>query len=137
LGIPEEIGCAYKKVSRCAAVAWRRRNFFKNLQTQGNCGPRQELGAARIRVTLRAKLARLKGTFVRKNRFKAKVERGTRAAGTRQEGKMDRKDLGYGRQYLRLRTMGKFDEIYEILGQQSTSEQFRVSHQPGKLSEEF
>jgi hypothetical protein len=63
-------------------------------------------------VTLRAKLAWRKGTFIRKNWFRAKVERGTRTAGTRQEGKMDSQDLGCGRQYLRLRSMEKGDEIY-------------------------
>jgi hypothetical protein len=55
-------------------------------------------------MTLRAGLARRKGTFVRKNRFKAKVERRTWTAGTRQEGKMDSKNLGCRRQYLRLRS---------------------------------
>jgi hypothetical protein len=45
-------------------------------------------------MTLRAGLARRRGTFVRKNWFRAEVERGTRTAGKRQEGKMDRKDLG-------------------------------------------
>jgi hypothetical protein len=37
---------ACRKVSRRAAVAWRRRNIFRNLRTQGNCGPRKELAAA-------------------------------------------------------------------------------------------
>jgi hypothetical protein len=63
-----------RKVSRCAAVAWRRRHIFGNLRTQGNYGPRQKLGAAGIMVTLHAKLARQKGTSVRKNRFRAKIE---------------------------------------------------------------
>jgi hypothetical protein len=35
---------ACRKVSRRAAVAWRRRNIFRDIGTQGNCGPRQELG---------------------------------------------------------------------------------------------
>jgi hypothetical protein len=104
---------ACRKVSRCAAVAWRRRNIFRDIRTQGNCGPRQELGAAGIRVNLHAKLARRKGTFVRKNWFRAKVERRTRTAGMHQEGKMDRKDLGCRRQYLQLRSMGKGDDIYQ------------------------
>jgi hypothetical protein len=47
-----------RKVSLRAAVAWHRRNIFRDIWTQGNCGPWQELGAAGIRVTLRAKLAR-------------------------------------------------------------------------------
>jgi hypothetical protein len=45
-------------------------------------------------VTLRGKLARRKGTFVKKNRFRAKVTRGTRRARTPQEGNMARKDPG-------------------------------------------
>jgi hypothetical protein len=45
-------------------------------------------------VTLCAKLARRKGTFVRKNRFRAKLMRGTRRARTPQEGNMVRKDPG-------------------------------------------
>jgi hypothetical protein len=49
---------ACRKVSRCATVAWRRRNIFRDIRTQGNFGPRQELGAAGVMVTLRAKLAR-------------------------------------------------------------------------------
>jgi hypothetical protein len=47
-------------VSHRAAVAWRKRNVFWNIPTKGNCGPRQELGAARIRMTLCAKVARRK-----------------------------------------------------------------------------
>jgi hypothetical protein len=130
-----------RKVSRCAAVAWHRRNIFRDgskefVTTANKVWLQQEFSAAGIRVTLRAKLAQRKGTFVRKilmhtkmmtlraglarrkgtivgkNWFRDKVEQGTRTAGTRQEGKMDRKDLGCGRQYLRLRSMGKGDEIY-------------------------
>jgi hypothetical protein len=37
-----------RKVSRHAAVAWRKRNLSRKIQTQVNCGPRQELGAAEI-----------------------------------------------------------------------------------------
>jgi hypothetical protein len=44
--------------------------------------------------------------------LRAEVEGETRRAGTREEDKMDSKDLGCGRQYLRLRSMGKGDEIY-------------------------
>jgi hypothetical protein len=29
-----------RKVPHHAVVAWRRRNIFKNIRTQGNCGPR-------------------------------------------------------------------------------------------------
>jgi hypothetical protein len=65
---------ACRKVSRYATVAWRRRNIFKDMRTQGDYGPWQKLGAVRIMVTLRAKLAQRKGTFARKKRFGAKVD---------------------------------------------------------------
>jgi hypothetical protein len=64
-------------------------------------------------ITLHAGLARHKGTFVGKKWFRAKVGQGTRTAGMCQEGKMDSKDQGCGRQYLRRRSMGKGDEIYQ------------------------
>jgi hypothetical protein len=64
-----------RKVSRCAAVAGGRRNIFRDIRTQGNCGPRRELGAAGIMVTLRARLARCKGTFTRKNQARNKAGR--------------------------------------------------------------
>jgi hypothetical protein len=82
-----------RKVSRRATVAWRKRTIFRDIRTQKNCGRRQELGAAGVMVTLRAKLARRKGT-VRRNRFRATVTRGTRRARTPQEGNMGRKDPG-------------------------------------------
>jgi hypothetical protein len=56
---------ACKKVSRCAAVAWSRRNIFRDIRTQGNFGPRDEVTAAGKTMTLCAGLARRKGTFVR------------------------------------------------------------------------
>jgi hypothetical protein len=45
-------------------------------------------------VTLRAELARRKGTFMGKNRFRTTVTRGPRIARTVQEGKMDMTDPG-------------------------------------------
>jgi hypothetical protein len=83
-----------RKVSLCAAVAWRRKNFFRDIRTQGNFGPWQELGAAGVMVTLHAKLARWKGTFITKNWFWATVTRGTQIARMLQEGKMNMKDPG-------------------------------------------
>jgi hypothetical protein len=66
---------ACRKVSCRAAVAWRKRNLVRDIRTLGNCGPRQELGAAGIMVTLRAKLARRKGTFAGKNQIRDKAGR--------------------------------------------------------------
>jgi hypothetical protein len=37
---------ACRKVSRCAAVAWHRRNIFRDIRTQGNCGLWEEVTAA-------------------------------------------------------------------------------------------
>jgi hypothetical protein len=50
-----KLAAAYRKLSRHAAVAWRKRNVLRNIRTQGNRGPRQELGAAGIRMTRCAK----------------------------------------------------------------------------------
>jgi hypothetical protein len=66
---------ACRKVSRCAAMAWCRRNIFRDIWTQGNCGGlQQELGATGIMVTLHARLARRKGTFTRKDLARDSVE---------------------------------------------------------------
>jgi hypothetical protein len=78
---------ACRKVS---AVAWCRRNIFRDIRTPGNCGSRQELGATGIMVTLRARLARRKGTFARKDPTRDSVEQGAckvRAFGERHRTK--------------------------------------------------
>jgi hypothetical protein len=67
---------ACRKVSRCAAVAWHGRNIVRDIQTQGNFGPRQKLGAAGIMVTLHARLAPCKGTFAQKDPTRDSVKRG-------------------------------------------------------------
>jgi hypothetical protein len=85
-----KLAAACRKVSRRAAVAWRRRNIFWDIRTQGNCGPRQELGAAGIMVTLRARLERRKGTFARKDPTRDYEEQGAckeRAFGERHRTK--------------------------------------------------
>jgi hypothetical protein len=71
----KKLVAACRKVSCSAAVAWRKRNLFRDIRTQGNCGPRQELGDAGIMVTLRARLARRKRTFARKNQTRNQVGR--------------------------------------------------------------
>jgi hypothetical protein len=40
-GYRRESAAACRKVSRRAKVAWRKRNLFRNVQTQSNCGPRK------------------------------------------------------------------------------------------------
>jgi hypothetical protein len=48
-----------RKVSHCAKVAWRKRNLFRNVQTQRKCGPWKELGTGN-RLTHRAEVGRSK-----------------------------------------------------------------------------
>jgi hypothetical protein len=55
-------------------ILWRNRTIFRDIRTQGNCGPRQKLGAAGEMVTLRARLARRKGTFIMKDLTRNQVE---------------------------------------------------------------
>jgi hypothetical protein len=100
---------ACRKVSRCAAVAWRRRNIFRDIRTQGNCGPRQKFCAAGIMVTLRARLARRKGTFAQRDP--------TRLCGTRSLERMgSRRETSHethrppGRQEPELKTTGTSEE---------------------------
>jgi hypothetical protein len=38
-----KLAAACRKVFRCANVAWRKRNLFRNVQTERNCGPRKRL----------------------------------------------------------------------------------------------
>jgi hypothetical protein len=47
-----------KKMTHRATVAWHKRNVFRRIGTQGNCGPHKEFAAARIRTTRCAKPAR-------------------------------------------------------------------------------
>jgi hypothetical protein len=41
------LAAACRKVSRRATVAWRKRYVSRKIRTQGSCGPRQKLAAAR------------------------------------------------------------------------------------------
>jgi hypothetical protein len=85
------LAAACRKVSRRATVAWRKRNISGKIRTQGSCGPRQALGAARIRMmTLRAKVTRRK-----KTRTRDEVIRGTlrkRTYGRRRQPNPERKN---------------------------------------------
>jgi hypothetical protein len=45
-GSRRKLDAACRKVSRHAAVARRKRNIFRKIRTQENCGPRKELVAA-------------------------------------------------------------------------------------------
>lgn len=59
-GSRRKLAAACSKMSRRAAVAWRKRNVSRNICTEKNYGPRQELGAGGIRMTLRAKVTQRK-----------------------------------------------------------------------------
>jgi hypothetical protein len=81
-------------------MAWRKRNLFRNIRTQGDCGPWKELAAARREMTHRANVARRKGNFVRNKWTKAKAERATQRVGplrkevrTHNAGRRGTKDL--------------------------------------------
>jgi hypothetical protein len=106
-GSRRKLAAACRKVSRHAAVIWRKKNVFRKIRTQGNCGPRKELAAAGRKTTHHAEVAQRKGRGLqgrshegpsveqgrRKNHNMNKFERGTRKGRTlrrrqlmRQEG---------------------------------------------------
>jgi hypothetical protein len=97
-----KLAAACRKVSRRATAAWRKRNASRKIRTQVNCGSRQKLDASRIRVTTRCTGIAQWNKQRYKRQTRKQVERWTRRAGTRQEGKIGRKDLG-GRRPLYLR----------------------------------
>lgn len=59
-GSQRKLAAACRKVSRHAAVAWRKRNLSRNIRTQRNHGPRKELAAAVGKTTRCARVAQLK-----------------------------------------------------------------------------
>jgi hypothetical protein len=80
------LAAAYRKVSRRATVAWRKRNLIRRSGTQENCGPLKEFSPTRIRMTRCAKVAwRKRRSYEgpsfeqgrRKNETKNKFSRGT------------------------------------------------------------
>jgi hypothetical protein len=88
---------ASRKVSRCANVAWRKRNLFRNVQTQSKCGPWKELAVTCREMTHCAKVARGKGNIVRNRWTWAMAEQGIQKVWTRHEGRRTVKGLGGGR----------------------------------------
>jgi hypothetical protein len=56
-----------RKVCRRAKVAWRKRNLFRNVQTQRNCGPRKRLTVTGRKTTRRATVVWRSGNVVRKD----------------------------------------------------------------------
>jgi hypothetical protein len=101
-GSLEKLAAACRKVFRRAAVAWRKRNFPRNIRTLGNCGFVRKLTVACRRWFAQAKVARCERGVVRRNWIRAKVEQGTRREETCQEGEIGVKNLGCRRPlYLR------------------------------------
>jgi hypothetical protein len=45
------LASACRKVFRRATVVWRKRNIFKEISTQINCGPQKEVTAAGMKIT--------------------------------------------------------------------------------------
>jgi hypothetical protein len=68
---------ACRKTTRRATVAWRKRNVFRRIGTQGNCGPRKRLTAAGIKMTRHTRVAWPKGNFVRKDWTRIQAEQET------------------------------------------------------------
>jgi hypothetical protein len=72
------LNIAGKKMTRRATVAWRKRNVFRRIGTQGICGPRSKLTAAGIKMTRHARVAWRRESYVRKDWTTDKVEREAR-----------------------------------------------------------
>jgi hypothetical protein len=68
---------ASKKITCRATVAWRKRNVFRRIVTQGNCGPRSTLTAAGIMMTRHAGVAWCSEKLVRKDRTRNQAEQET------------------------------------------------------------
>jgi hypothetical protein len=64
-------------MTRHATVAWHKRNFFRRIETQGNCGPRSKLTAAEIKVTHHARVAWPREKFFRKDCTRNQTEQET------------------------------------------------------------
>jgi hypothetical protein len=107
-----ECGCrrwlaaACRKVSRRAAVTRRKKNIFRKIRTQVNCGPRKELAATGRKMTHCAEVAQPKGCGLqgrshegpsveqgrRKNQTRNTFARGTRKGRTRAKRQLMRQE---------------------------------------------
>jgi hypothetical protein len=56
-----KLTAACRKVFRCARVTWHKRNVFRKIQTQGNCGPWKELATAGRMMTQSTKVVQHRG----------------------------------------------------------------------------
>jgi hypothetical protein len=80
-GSRRKLAAACRKVSRHAAVVWRKRKLFRRTGTQEICGRRKELTVAGMRMTRRARLAWGKENFFRKDCTRKGDERATQRLG--------------------------------------------------------
>jgi hypothetical protein len=69
--------------TRCATVAWRKRNIFRKSMTQGKCGPQHEFAADR-NMTSRAGVTRRMGDFINAEQGTWKGRTGIKHIGSRQ-----------------------------------------------------
>jgi hypothetical protein len=66
-----------RKVSYHAKVAWRKRNLFRNVQTQRNCGPSKKLTVTGRKTTCHATVAWSSKNVIRKGWTRNQAKRGT------------------------------------------------------------
>jgi hypothetical protein len=60
-GSLKQLVAARRETTHRATVAWRKRNVFRKIMTQGNCAPRKELATAGRKMTRCTKVAQHKG----------------------------------------------------------------------------
>jgi hypothetical protein len=93
-GSRRNLAAACRKVSRRATVAWRKRNAFRKIWTEVNCGPRSTLAASRQVDDPQCKNGTRHGTRVtearRRQRCAENLERANEEALTFEEHKMQK-----------------------------------------------
>jgi hypothetical protein len=125
-GSRKKLATTCRKVSRCAKVAWRKRNLLRKVQTQRKCGPRKKLAVASRNVPRRAKLAWPKRNMARKKCIRASVEQETQNGRT--FGKRRWKGLEYSNG---LRSRGVEEQVHLKKGRKPAKNMGgRRRHQP-------
>jgi hypothetical protein len=80
-GYQRKLAAAFRKVSRRAKAAWRKRHLIRQIGTEDNYGPRSKLTAAGRRMTRYAGVACLRRDIIRKECTRTKEERATQREG--------------------------------------------------------
>jgi hypothetical protein len=80
-GSRRKLAASCRKVSRHAAVVWRKRNLIRQIGTEVNWGTRSTVTVAGMRMTRYAGMAWLRGGIMRKNCTRTEDERATRRLG--------------------------------------------------------